>query len=150
VTLNNKEADLQIGETYPIVYSTSVLGGQNVQYVDVGVHLRLTPTIGSDGSVTADLHPEYSEFMGFTPTGYPIVSNRKIDSSLRVRDGQAIVLGGLIRDASNETVSKVPGLGDIPLVGGLFRNRQTNHERDEIVFLITPHVLYPASTPPSH
>src|SRR6185312_2136834 len=50
VTINNKEANLTIGETYPIVYSTSVLGGQNVQYVDIGVHLRLTPTIGSDGS----------------------------------------------------------------------------------------------------
>jgi type II secretory pathway component GspD/PulD (secretin) len=85
VTINNKEADLTIGETYPIVYSTSVLGGQNVQYVDIGVHLRLTPTIGTDGSVTAELHPEYSELVGFTPSGYPIVANRKIDSTLRVQ-----------------------------------------------------------------
>jgi type II secretory pathway component GspD/PulD (secretin) len=84
VTVNNKEADLTIGETYPIVYSTSVFGGQNVQYVDIGVHLRLTPTIGSDGSVTAELHPEYSELIGYTSTGYPIVANRKIDSTLRV------------------------------------------------------------------
>lgn len=146
VTLNNKEADLQIGETYPIVYSTSVFGGQNVQYVDVGVHLRLTPTIGSDGSVTAELHPEYSELIGYTSTGYPIVATRKIDSTLRVADNQTIVLGGLIRDASTQTVSKVPGFGDIPLLGGLFRNKQTNHERDEIVFLITPHVIYPSES----
>ena len=78
VTVNNKEADLTIGETYPIVYSTSVFGGQNVQYVDIGVHLRLTPTIGIDGTVTAELHPEYSELVGFTPSGYPIVANRKL------------------------------------------------------------------------
>jgi type II secretory pathway component GspD/PulD (secretin) len=142
VTINNKEADLTIGETYPIVYSTSVLGGQNVQYVDIGVHLRLTPTIGSDGSVTADLHPEYSELVGFTSTGYPIVANRKIDSTLRVADNQTIVLGGLMRDTSSETIDKVPGLGDIPIIGGLFKNKQTSHERDEIVFLITPHVIY--------
>ncbi|MEO7202495.1 MAG: secretin N-terminal domain-containing protein, partial [Candidatus Tumulicola sp.] len=97
VTINNREADLSIGETYPIVYSTSVFGGQNVQYVDIGVHLRLTPTIGADGSVIAELHPEYSELVGFTPTGYPIVANRKIDSTLHVRDNETIVLGGLMR-----------------------------------------------------
>ena len=149
VTLNNKEADLTIGETYPIVYSTSVFGGQNVQYVDIGVHLRLTPTIGTDGSVTAELHPEYSELIGYTSTGYPIVANRKIDSTLRVRDNQTIVLGGLIRDASNETIQKLPGLSAIPIIGKIFENKQTNHERDEIVFLITPHVIYPDALPPS-
>ncbi|MBV8490569.1 MAG: type II secretion system protein GspD [Candidatus Eremiobacteraeota bacterium] len=149
VTINNKEADLTIGETYPIVYSTSVFGGQNVQYVDIGVHLRLTPTIGTDGSVTAELHPEYSELIGYTSTGYPIVANRKIDSTLRVQDGSTIVLGGLLRDTSNETREKIPGLGDIPLIGGLFKNKSTNHERDEIVFLITPHVIYPGQAPPT-
>ena len=148
VTINNKEANLSIGETYPIVYSTSVFGGQNVQYVDIGVHLRVTATIGSDGSVTADLHPEYSELIGYTTTGYPIVANRKIDSTLRVMDGNTIVLGGLVRDTSNETREKIPVLGDIPLIGGLFKNKSTNHERDEIVFLITPHVIYPGSIPP--
>jgi type II secretory pathway component GspD/PulD (secretin) len=148
VTVNNKEADLTIGETYPIVYSTSVFGGQNVQYVDIGVHLRLTPTIGADGSVTAELHPDYSELVGFTPTGYPIVANRKIDSTLRVQDNQTIVLGGLMRDTSNETISKVPWISDIPIIGRLFQNKQSAHERDEIVFLITPHVIYPGSAPP--
>jgi type II secretory pathway component GspD/PulD (secretin) len=148
VTVNNKEADLTIGETYPIVYSTSVLGGQNVQYVDVGVHLRLTPTIGSDGSVTAELHPDYSELVGFTTSGYPIVANRKIDSTLRVQDGSTIVLGGLMRDTSSETITKIPGLADIPIIGGFFKNKQNNHERDEIVFLITPHVIYPGAQPP--
>jgi type IV pilus assembly protein PilQ len=149
VTINNKEANLTIGETYPIVYSTSVLGGQNVQYVDIGVHLRLTPTIGTDGSVTAELHPEYSELVGFTSTGYPIVANRKIDSTLRVHDNETIVLGGLLRETSSETISKVPGLSAIPLIGGLFKNKQTAHERDEIVFLITPHVIYPNNGSPA-
>lgn len=149
VTVNNKEADLSIGETYPIVYSTSVFGGQNVQYVDIGVHLRLTPTIGTDGSVTAELHPEYSELVGFTPTGYPIVANRKIDSTLRVGDNETIVLGGLMRDTSSQTLSRIPGLSDIPILGKLFQNKQAAHERDEIVFLITPHVIYPGSALPN-
>jgi type IV pilus assembly protein PilQ len=141
VTLNGKEADLLIGETYPIVYTTSVLGGSNVQFVDIGVKLRLTPTIGPDGSVTAELHPEYSELQGFTSSGYPIIANRKIDSTLRVADGQTIVLGGLLRDASSETTQRVPWLSDIPLLGKIFADKQASHERDEIVFLITPHIV---------
>ena len=148
VTLNNKEADLLVGETYPIVFNTSVLGGQNVQFVDVGVKLRLTPTIGDDGVVTAELHPEYSEIEGITSTGYPIITNRKIDATLRVNDAQTIVLGGLMMDTSSQTISKVPGLSDIPILGKFFQNKQTAHERDEIVFLITPHVIYPAPPAP--
>lgn len=143
VTLNNKEADLLIGQTYPVVFNTSVLGGQNVQFVDIGVKLRLTPTIGPDGVVTADLHPEYSELIGLTDTGYPIIANRKIDSTLRVSDAQTIVLGGLMRDVDDQTISRVPGLSQIPVLGKFFENRRAHHERDEIVFLITPHVIYP-------
>jgi type IV pilus assembly protein PilQ len=148
VTLNGKEADLLIGETYPVVYNTSVLGGANVQFVDIGVKLRLTPIVGPDGSVTAELHPEYSELQGFTSSGYPIIASRKIDSTLRVRSGQTIVLGGLLRDVSNETIERIPWLSDIPILGKLFENRQASHERDEIVFLITPHVIS-ADAPPT-
>ncbi len=148
VTVNNREADLLIGQTYPVVYNTSVLGGQNVQFIDIGVKLRLTPTIGSDGTVTAELHPEYSELLGTTDTGYPIVANRKIDSTLRVADSQTIVLGGLMRDVDNQTISKVPWLSQIPVLGKFFENREAHHERDEIVFLITPHVIAPDQTPP--
>lgn len=147
VTLNGKEADLLIGETYPIVYNTSVLGGQNVQFVDIGVKLRLTPIIGPDGSVTASLHPEYSELEGFTSSGYPIIANRKIDSTLRVRNGQTIVLGGLLRDTSSETIERIPWLAQIPLLGKIFQNKRTSRERDEIVFLITPHVIDPNAVP---
>ncbi len=148
VTLNGKEADLLIGETYPVVYNTSVLGGSNVQFVDIGVKLRLTPIIGPDGSVTAELHPEYSELQGFTSSGYPIIANRRIDSTLRVQSGQTIVLGGLLRETSSETVEQLPWLSQIPILGKIFSNRQSSHERDEIVFLITPRII-DSDSPPS-
>lgn len=142
VTLNNKEATLLIGQTYPVVYYDTQYGGQQVQFVDIGVKLRLTPTIGPDGSVTAELHPEYSAIEGFVG-GYPIIANRKIDSTLRVGDGQTIVLGGLLRDEDSQTLTKMPGLADIPIIGKIFQNKQRTHERDEVVFLITPHVIRP-------
>ncbi len=148
VTLNNKEANLLIGQTYPVVYYDSQFGGQQVQFVDIGVKLRLTPTIGPDGSVTAELHPEYSAIEGFAG-GYPIIANRKIDSTLRVGDGQTIVLGGLLRDEDSQTLTKMPGLADIPIVGKIFQNKQRTHERDEVVFLITPHVIRPNSPLPT-
>ncbi len=149
VALNNHEADLLIGQTYPIATTSSAFSGQQVQFVDVGVKLRLTPTIGDDGSVTAEIHPEYSEIEGFAAGNLPIIANRKIDSTLRVGSDQTIVLGGLMRDVSSETITKLPGLADIPILGAFFRNRATTHQRNEIVFLITPHVIQPGDVPPS-
>jgi type II secretory pathway component GspD/PulD (secretin) len=148
VTLNNKEADLLIGQTYPVIYYDARLGGQQVQFVDIGVKLRLTPTIGSDGSVTAEMHPEYSAIQGFVG-GYPVIANRRVDSTLRVKDNQTIVLGGLMREIDSQTLSKLPGLADIPIIGKIFQNKERTHERDEVVFLITPHVIYPNATPPA-
>jgi type II secretory pathway component GspD/PulD (secretin) len=142
LTLNNHEADLLIGETYPVTYFDTRAGGQQVQFVDIGVKLRLTPTIGSDGSVTAEMHPEYSAIEGFVG-GYPVLTSRKVDSKLRVNDGETIVLGGLIRDIDSESWSRVPGLSSIPILGKVFQDRQRTHQRDEVVFLITPHVVTP-------
>ncbi|HEX3468905.1 MAG TPA: secretin N-terminal domain-containing protein [Candidatus Elarobacter sp.] len=139
-TLNNREASLLIGEQYPVVTVNQQTGFPSVQTIDVGVRLRLTPTIGDDGSITADLHPEYSQIIGFNDS-FPIIANRKIDATLRVRDGETIVLGGLFEDVDSETVTKFPILGDLPILGSFFRNRQTAHNKDEVVFFITPHVL---------
>ena len=141
-TLNNREASLLIGEQYPVVTVNQQTGLPSVQTVDVGVRLRVTPTIGDDGSITADLHPEYSQIVGFN-SSFPIIANRKLDATLRVRDGETIVLGGLFQDVDSETITKFPVLGDLPVLGGFFRNRQSTHHKDEVVFFITPHILPP-------
>jgi type II secretory pathway component GspD/PulD (secretin) len=139
-TLNNHEASLLVGEQYPVVTVNQQTGFPSVQTIDVGVRLRVTPTIGDDGSITADLHPEYSQIIGFNQS-FPIIANRKLDSSLRVRDGETIVLGGLFQDVDSDTVTKFPLLGDLPVLGGVFRNRQHSRNKDEVVFFITPHVI---------
>jgi len=142
VTLNNREASLLIGETYPIIYFDIRSGNQQIQTIDIGVKLRMTPTIGADGSIVAELHPEYSEIQGFEQS-YPVIANRKVDSTLRVADGETIVLGGLLREVTSETVTKLPLLSEVPILGEVFKNRQRTAERDEIVFLITPHIVQP-------
>ena len=143
VTQNNSEASLLVGESYPIVTlsSTGTTSNQQVQYVDIGVKLRITPTISSDGTIIADLNPEYSELLSVTSNGYPVIGTRKISATLRVRNDETIVLGGLLQDTDSETVTKLPLLGDVPLFGEIFRNRIHSQTRDEIVFLITPHLL---------
>ena len=149
LTLSDRVAKLHIGATYPIATNGSVFGAQSVQYIDIGVKLKIRATIGRSGSVIADIHPQYSEILGFTAQNFPIIANRRLDSTLRVRNGETIVLGGLLRDVSSETVQRIPFLSQIPILGSFFANKATNHERDEIVFLITPHVIEPGATPPS-
>ena len=139
-TLNNREAVLLVGETYPVVTTNLQTGYPTVTNIDIGVKLRLTPTIGEDGSITAELHPEYSQITGFN-NSFPIVANRKVDSTLRVHDGETIVLGGLFSDVSSDTITKFPFLGDVPVFGVFFRNRQKSHTKDEVIFYITPHIF---------
>lgn len=146
-TLNNREASLLVGEQYPVVTVNQQTGYPTVQTIDVGVRLRLTPTIGADGSITADLHPEYSQIIGFN-NNFPIIANRKLDATLRVHDGETIVLGGLFQDVDSETVTKLPILGDLPVLGGVFRNRARAHTKDEVVFFITPRILPGEAHPP--
>lgn len=144
-TLNNHEASLLIGSQYPVVTVNQQTGYPSVQTIDVGVRLRLTPTIGDDGAIVAELHPEYSQISGFNAS-FPIIANRKIDATLRVQDGETIVLGGLFEDVDSETVTKFPLLGDLPVLGAFFRNRQRSHTKDEVLFFITPHVLGTSAT----
>jgi type II secretory pathway component GspD/PulD (secretin) len=139
-TLNNKEASILVGEQFPVVTVNQQTGFPSVQTIDVGVRLRITPTIGADGAITADAHTEYSQIIGFNAS-FPVIANRKIDATLRVGDGETIVLGGLFQDVSSETISKLPFLGDVPILGPFFRNKARTHTRDEVVFFITPRLI---------
>jgi type IV pilus assembly protein PilQ len=139
-TLNNKEASILVGEQYPVVTVNQQTGFPSVQTIDVGVRLRITPTIGVDGAITAEVHPEYSQIIGFNAS-FPVIANRKVDATLRVDDGETIVLGGLFQDVSSETISKLPFLGDVPILGPFFRNKARTHTRDEVVFFITPRLI---------
>ena len=139
-SLNNVPASLLVGQQYPIVYFDARTGTQQVQFINVGVNLNVTPTIGTDGAITTDLETDYSAVTGFS-NNFPVITTRKAQSTLRVRDGETIVIAGLFNDVDSETLTKVPFLGDIPFVGEIFRNRVRSHNKDEVVFLITPHLV---------
>jgi len=152
-TLNNFPAAVNIGEQIPIVYFDPATGVQNVQFVSAGVNLQITPIIAPNGVSTVHLVADYSQVLSYQ-NGYPIVGQRKVDWYGRITPDDSIVLSGLFQDTSSETIQKIPLLGDIPILGQFFRNKATNHLRDEIVFIITPHLIpdnrmVSSATPPS-
>jgi len=140
-TLNNEKATLNVGQQYPIQIFNPQTGQNQVQFINAGVNLTITPIIGDDGSVTANIDTDYSQILSFVGT-YPVVGQRHVTNVMRVGSDETIVIAGLFQDITSDTVQKVPLLGDLPFgLGNIFRNRTKSHTRDEIVFMITPHIV---------
>jgi MSHA type pilus biogenesis protein MshL len=154
--LNNQKAVIRVArDDVFFVTQVSIVeqGGQLIerttqtvpQVVSIGVTLDVTPQIASDGMVTMHIHPIVTDKLGdaVSPTGEtaPIVSIRETDTLVRVADGQTVIIGGLMEDKDDDRVEKVPVLGDIPLLGGLFRKTTKTGRKSELVILLTPTVL---------
>jgi general secretion pathway protein D len=149
LVLNNHTAALQVGDEVPILTAqlTSDLNGvtttNQVDYKDTGVILTVTPRVNDGGLVLIDVSQEVSD-VSDTPTSgidSPTIHERKIMSSIAVKDGQTVALGGLIRD--NNTIDKagIPWLNQIPVVGNLFGSTNNTDKRTELLVLLTPRVV---------
>lgn len=119
---------------------------------DLGIKVTLTPFISPEGYVTLNIAPEYStkagevrsqgEVAGVTDLAATLLSRRNLDlKNVRIKDGETLVIGGLIQESESKTVQKIPFLGDLPLVGPLFRSTSTSKEKSELVIMITPKIL---------
>lgn len=143
-TLDGNKATILLGDRVPIFTVTTQAGvtTTTVTFVDVGVKMEVTPRVNTDGLITLSLKPEVSSVAAIVtgPGGQqaPRVATRSAETMLTVKDGQTIVLGGLISREERETLIKVPLLGDIPIIGELFRFRNTDRRESEVIFLITP------------
>jgi len=105
--------------------------------------LEITPWVSSSGEVTTEIHPEFNTPVGnFNSEVPPTINSRVLDSTVRLKDGETIILGGLIQDTESVNYNKVPILGDIPLLGKLFRNRSIDNSKSELIIFITPYVFY--------
>jgi len=138
--ISGKEANVHVGDKYPIVYFDPRAGQNQVIYVDIGVELKVKPTIGPDGYITTEIAPKVSDQTGLIDK-YPITSERTASTTLRVKNGETIILGGLLKTTGNKTVSKVPLLGDIPILGELFKYTNNNTAQTELVIMITPRII---------
>ncbi|MDI6791514.1 MAG: type IV pilus secretin PilQ [bacterium] len=139
LAIDNKEARIMVGDEFPIKKVTISEGKitESIEYRDLGIKLYVTPKINSDGYVVLKVHPEVSAFTTYALNGNPIFSTRETESEILVKDGETIVIGGLIQNEKKETISKVPILGDIPLLGLLFKNRSVSGQKTELLIFIT-------------
>ncbi len=151
MVLNNQEATIQVGSDVPTVSSQvsapdistgtpSIL--QNIQYRSTGVILRIKPTINSRGLLTLDISQEVSTSTSTDPTNLtPTILTRRVQTSVVAADGQTVVLGGIMQENNTGGQTKVPWLGDIPVLGFLFRKDTSKKDKTELIILISPRIL---------
>jgi general secretion pathway protein D len=146
---DNQLATITVGQQVPFITNSRTTDtGQTIntiQYQDIGIILNVTPHINPEGLVILDVAPEVSALTGETVPisenlNAPVFAMRSAQSRVAIRDGQTIVIGGLMEDRNTQTVDKVPFLGDIPVVRFLFSRNQTKKEKTELLIFLTPHV----------
>jgi general secretion pathway protein D len=137
-------AKIVTGDALPILTSIALSGvnavQQQVEYVNVGVTLQIAPRVTDDGFVTAHIFAVVSSVTGFSQ-GYPTISQREASTSATVRDGQTFVIGGLTEESRISNRSKLPVLGDIPVLGSIFSVEHTNQAKRDLYIVVTPHIV---------
>lgn len=149
LTSNNQTATITVGQEVPFIRDTRMTEtGQTIntiEYEDIGIILEVTPTINEDGLVIMDVKPEISTTTAETvpiseTVNAAVFAKRSSSSRVAVQNGQTIVIGGLMQDTETKSVSKVPFIGDIPLVGELFKRTTVEKEKTELLIFLTPQV----------
>jgi len=153
LTQDGVSASILTGDSLPIRVTTPVgVGGvgavsSQVEYINVGVNLQILPRVTGDGGVDANIYSQVSSVTGFTSSNDPQISTRQAQTKVNLQEGQTLVIGGLLQQRDIRSMQKIPILGDLPLVGALFRFYTETRSNTNLVITITPHVM-PAPTAP--
>lgn len=142
--VEGEPASILIGDRIPVILQSEDEEGrltQNVQFFEVGIKLEITATVDDADAVTLAINTEVSSLTGMTAQQLPQVRTREMSTTVRVRDGQALVIGGLIQDMEEETLRALPLLGDLPLVGRLFSRTETSATQTEMVVFLIPYIV---------
>ncbi|HEX3869187.1 MAG TPA: secretin and TonB N-terminal domain-containing protein, partial [Pirellulales bacterium] len=141
--LNKQRAEILIGSQIPYTTSTvtQTFTTQTVQFLDIGTQLRLRPYISSDGSIRMEIHPEVSS-EGPVFDNVPSKNLTQVTTNVMCYDGCTIVIGGLMQEDLNTTITQIPYIGSLPIIGPLFRQKTDNIVRREILVLLTPRIIY--------
>ena len=149
ITIPGKEASIFIGSHIPVVTEKHNNGEStySTEYVDAGIKLTYTPVVSRDGYITSTVHTEVS-----TPTLISELKNYRInsrtaDTNVRMRNGETLVIGGLISEEEQKQLQQIPFLSKIPLLGALFRNHYNSKSKTEVIMLLTPHLSEPGKSP---
>jgi general secretion pathway protein D len=144
-TSNNVQAEINISQRVPYVLSTREDQNGNLTFTyafeDVGIILNVTPRITANGIVTMDVTQTANDLQGFTSFNAPIINQRSAQTTVSVKNGETIILGGIIRSTVSSTVKKIPLLGDIPLLGELFKSTSKQNVKTELLVFLTPRIV---------
>jgi len=152
VSIDGQPATLHIGDRYPIVtseYVGSTAGTTGTVYAppptitfeDLGLVLKITPSIHGDGEVSLDVDAEYKLLGAGSSNGIPVISNRKFQGKVRLADGQWAVIAGLTQESNGDTRTGIAWLSDLPWIGRLFTNSTISHNSAQLVIVLKPHLL---------
>lgn len=145
--LDNRQATLQVGEQIPVttLQSVAALGNtfNSVSYLNTGVILAITPHISESGRLMLELDQEVSNPEPGTGANgnNPTIQQRKVKTQVAVSDGESLVLGGLVQDQRSKTANQIPVLGDLPVLGTAFKDKDDTINKTELIIMITPHVI---------
>jgi general secretion pathway protein D len=151
MVLNNQQATIKVGDQVPILTAqalptsgtTGLVGTQSIQYKDTGVLLDIRPRVNAGGLVTMEVEQSVDNVKNQSTQGIqsPTITQRKIRSSVAVKNGETIVLGGLILETTSNDLTGIPVLSQLPWVGALFSQTDKKLDRRELVVLMTPRVV---------
>ncbi len=143
VTQNGQEARLQFGreQFFKIETGTVAFPRIDLERIESGISLAVTPQVAENGDITMDLDPTVSDVVAIGPEGLPILQKRTVKNRVRVADGETVVIAGLVEERRQEQIRKIPLLGSIPFIGRLFQSRESVASRKEVAIFITPRIL---------
>ncbi|MCF8355215.1 MAG: hypothetical protein K9H48_12255 [Melioribacteraceae bacterium] len=154
-TLNGHKASLKIGTIQNYVFkdilpvtnqlSSTFIEKETIQEIEAMGSFEITPWVGPNNQLTIELKPDFQTPVGeFSPdkNEIPAINTRTLESTVRLKDGETIVVGGLIQDIETTTVTKMPFIGDIPYLGELFKNKRKQKTKAELIIYLTPHIFY--------
>ncbi len=158
--VNNEEASIMVGtreayvtQTLSQAQSTTVTS-ESIEFVDVGVKLKIIPTINKDGYISMKIKPEVSSVKETITTSLgsriPIVSTSQAETVVKVKDGTMIMIAGLIQEQNTDTITGLPWLSRLPVIGSFFGNRDKSKQRTELIVFVTPHLIKGDTTLPGY
>src|SRR5688572_5519056 len=142
LVLNKQKGSVHVGseQGYRTAITTETATADNVKFLETGTKLNFRPYVGENGNIRLEIQPEDSSG-SVNSQGLPNKFVTKVTSNVMVKDGHTIVIGGLFRESSSRVRSQIPGLGSLPIVGGLFGRQVDNTVREEVIILLTPHLI---------
>ena len=142
LALNKQKGEVIVGnkDGYLTTTVTESAQTQTVEFLDTGTRLIFRPFIGDDGYIRMEIHPEDSSG-GLNSANLPFKTTTEVTSNVMIKDGRTIVIGGLFRESSTAARSQIPILGNLPIIGPAFRQQRDQTKREEVIILITPHIV---------